>query len=321
MKREHLSQLREQLPALAFVPELDGDFQANPLAQQYLDFYGINFAAEMTGLCHGFGVLDVEDYRLATHYWLPQEARGALFLVHGYYDHVGLYGHVIRFALQSGLAVVAFDLPGHGLSTGALAVIDSFDAYANALERLVQSMGKLLPRPWHLIGQSTGGAVILNHLWRFESQDFEKVMLLAPLIRAHRWAWVNLAHMLLSAFVSQIDRAFAASSHDENFNRFLAERDPLQARIVSVPWVGAMKRWVKDFVSFAPKSTPVLLVQGDADTTVDWRFNIPLIQAKLPVHRLQIIAGARHQLVNESERYRQELFGILSDYLQQPHQR
>lgn len=315
MKRELLHQLRGQLPSLAFVPEQDSDFQSSALAQQYLDFYRINFVAEQLALQHGFGALDAGDYRLAVHYWLPPTPTATLFVVHGYYDHVGLYGHIIRHALKAGLAVVAFDLPGHGLSTGEPAVIDSFDSYTESLERVVEAVGEKLPAPRHLLGQSTGGAVILNSLWRRTSDDVDKVILLAPLIRAHRWPWVNLAHMLLSAFVSKVGRSFSESSHDSDFNRFLAERDPLQAGIVSVPWVGAMKQWVNAFSGFVPLSRPVLLVQGNADSTVDWRFNIPLIQDKLPCHQLHVIEGARHQLVNESMHYRQQLFEVVDDYL------
>ncbi|WP_423811416.1 alpha/beta hydrolase, partial [Pseudomonas aeruginosa] len=41
---------------------------------------------------------------------------GSLLLMHGYYDHMGLYRHVVDWALGMGFSVLACDLPGHGLS-------------------------------------------------------------------------------------------------------------------------------------------------------------------------------------------------------------
>ena len=48
--------------------------------------------------------------------WAPAEPQGTLLLLHGYYDHMGLYRHVVDWALSMNFAVLACDLPGHGLS-------------------------------------------------------------------------------------------------------------------------------------------------------------------------------------------------------------
>src|SRR5690625_8003366 len=95
-------------------------------------------------------------FELATHYWLPENPRGTLVVIHGYYDHVGLYGHALRFGLDQSYAVLAFDILGHGLSSGAHASIDSFDQYANALHEVLTSIESMLPSSCHSIGHSTG---------------------------------------------------------------------------------------------------------------------------------------------------------------------
>jgi lysophospholipase len=48
-----------------------------------------------------------------------------------------------------------------------------------------------------------------------------------------------------------------------------------------------------------------LIVQGDADQTVDWRFNLELYQILFPGSEVQILPGAGHQLANESAELRQ----------------
>ena len=44
--------------------------------------------------------------------------RGTVLICHGYFDYVGLYRHLIAHVLELGYAVLAYDLPGHGLSSG-----------------------------------------------------------------------------------------------------------------------------------------------------------------------------------------------------------
>jgi hypothetical protein len=98
--------------------------------QQYFDFYTIAPERFMVGVQHDFGWLEVDGYQLATHIWHPEHPLGTVFIVHGYYDHTGLYGHLVRFWLEQGYAVMMHDLPGHGLSSGNVASIDCFSRYS-----------------------------------------------------------------------------------------------------------------------------------------------------------------------------------------------
>ncbi len=313
--RQDLEQLSQQLPPLVFSPEVDSFGAQSALAQAYLDYYKINFAQEFAGLAHGFGQIQSDDFHIAVNYWLPPQARGTVVVVHGYYDHTGIYSHPIRALLTANYAVVAFDLPGHGLSSGAPAEIDSFDQYTDVLADLLQQSAALLPRPLHAFGQSTGGAVILNYLWRPVQTPLDKVALCSPLIVARGWFPAGrYLYQLLRPFVKQLARGTARSSHDQAFNDFVMNKDPLQAQFLSLRWVGAMKQWHRRFQQLAPLQKPLLLVQGTGDMTVDWRYNLPLIQRKLPNTKPVLVADAGHQLVNETPEYRDQVLKAVSDY-------
>ena len=162
-----LHELALQLPELEFALAKDCDWPQSDAAQAYLNLYHINFAQDFTGVSHGFGCVNAAGFRIATHYWLPENAQGTLVVVHGYYDHVGIFNHAIRFALERNLAVLAFDLPGHGLSSGEPVAIDSFNQYADVLAAVLQQSEALMPQPLYALAQSTGCAVILNYLWRY----------------------------------------------------------------------------------------------------------------------------------------------------------
>ena len=308
--------IAEHMPTLSGDPERDAAWTADAQVQAYLDFYRINFAREL-GVRHGMGALALAGYRIASHYWLPANARGTLVVVHGYYDHVGIFDKALRFGLDNQLAVVAFDLPGHGLSSGERSAIGSFDEYGDVLAGVLDALAPQLPGPRYCLGQSTGAAVLLNHLWRYPQQarEWHKIALCSPLLVPRAW-WTlgRFTYALLSPFCQRLKRSRSRSSHDPAFIELVDERDPLQDKTLSVRWVGAMKAWDAQFKTFAPKDVPLLVVQGTGDMTVAWRYNIPQLQRKLPQLQLHYIADAGHQLVNEIDEYRLPLFARIRAY-------
>lgn len=289
-----------------------------PSQRAYLDHYGIHFAAELPGVSHEFGVVEAPGHRIATHLWVPPEAVGSAVVVHGYYDHTGLYGHLIRGLLERGLAVLAFDLPGHGLSTGAPATIDSFDRYVEALDAALVAVGPRLPGPWSLFGQSTGGAVSMEWLLSRRAagtpNPFARVVLLAPLVRPFGWPVQRLVYNAARLFITERPRTFAQNAENPEFLTFLREHDPLQARVLPVAWVTAMVQWRRRFERYQSSDQRVLVVQGHADQTVDWRYNLRVIQ-RLFDARVFAIPAARHHLVNESPAIRAQILQAIEGEL------
>lgn len=312
--KAQLAHLAESLPLLRFLPAEDKVWPLTAEPQAYLDHYRINFLRDFPEVTHGFGRVDVGDFRVATHYWLPPNPKGSLVVVHGYYDHVGVYQHAVNLALEHDYAVLAFDLPGHGLSSGMAAAIDSFDQYTDVLSALLLLSKHLLPQPLYALGQSMGGAVLLNYLWRDPVADFAKVALCAPLILPRGWRSGRMLHGILRGFVRQVPRRFTANSHDQDFLDFIAQRDPLQSQHLPVVWVTAMKIWAEKFRRFSPIEKEVLVIQGTEDGTVGWRYNLGQVREKLPNAIIKMIEGAGHHLVNESTEYREQVFSHLNEY-------
>ncbi len=311
--------LLANMPELQFNLQHDAGWTGADVVQDYLDFYGINFAKTQPGVEQGFGFLDVCNFRIATQYWMPPSPRGTLVVLHGYFDHAGIFSNVIAYGLAQGLAVLVFDLPGHGLSSGERVAIDSFDHYGDVLHAILTRAQDFFPQPLYALGQSTGGAVLLNYLWRYafakpEAKQFYRIALCAPLVLPRAWFLGRIHYALAHKFVRYINRGLSRNSHDKNFIDFVDNRDCLQSKKLSVVWVGAMKAWNQQFRRFAPISVPLLIVQGTGDRTVAWRYNMKLMRQKLPNDDIQLIAGAGHQLVNESSEYRTQVFATISQY-------
>lgn len=286
----------------------------------YARFYGLDrVAPAAAAIRHGIGYLDCAGYRVVLQAWRHADggARGTVLVLHGYYDHVGIFDHVIERLLADGHDVLAFDLPGHGLSSGEPAAINDFADYQAVLGAVIATMAEL-PKPWQLVAQSTGGAIVMTYLLGNPRapRPFAGAVLLAPLVRPVNWRTNSLVHALLSPFVATIRRKFAINSHDEQFLHFLRHEDLLQAQYLSVRWVGALKRWIPWLEAQAAVDFPLTVIQGDEDGTVDWRHNLAVIRQKFPGTTVHIIDHGRHQLANESAPYREQVLARVSAALQ-----
>ncbi|MNN02749.1 Phospholipase YtpA [compost metagenome] len=304
------SLLRQHLRPLA-AAELDDD------VRRYQQFYGLDPSLRHPGVSTRLGCFAAGGYRIAAQYWCPEQPRGSLLLLHGYYDHMGLFRHVIDWGLQMGFAVLACDLPGHGLSDGVAASIGDFAEYQAVLTGLLAQADILdLPKPWHLCGQSTGGAILLDYLLTGTPRgDLGETILLAPLVRPRAWGWSKLSYQMLRPFVGSIPRKFTDNSNDAEFLTFLRDHDPLQPRTLPTAWVGALARWIPRIEAAPPGAQSLIVVQGDADETVDWRYNLKVLDSKFERIECLLLSGARHHLANESETLRQRYFEFLGERL------
>jgi len=314
LTKANFSDLPERLPELVFELARDRETTIGDRIQAYREHYRLDMAEAFPEVSHRMGRVALAGFEIAVQYWLPPEPRGTLTIVHGYFDHAGLYGHAIRFGLERGLAVLAYDQPGHGLSSGERLVIESFDQYADVLEQLLERSEGLLPQPRYTLGQSMGGATVLNHLWRYGGDRCGRIALCAPLLLPRAWGTGRILHWLLKRWIRQIPRKLLDSSHDPDFNRFLAEEDGLQEQHVSVAWVTAMRDWDRCFIELPQRDDRLLVVQGTGDGTVDWRYNLQQIQRKLPKAQVKMLEGAYHHLVNESDEYRTEVFAAIDHF-------
>ncbi|MEQ6917940.1 alpha/beta hydrolase [Halomonas aquatica] len=303
-------------PLQALGPLAPADLSGQAL-ERYLGHYGLApLLAERVGLYVGY--LEAGDFRLWTQVWSPESPIGTAFIVHGYFDHLGLYRHLLERLLARGWRVVLWDLPGHGLSSGRRASIDDFNDYGSCLQRLQQHLQDegLAPRPWLGIGQSTGAAILATDaLTRGDDGHWSGLALLAPLVRPWGWSQSNWLHLLVGPFVNSVPRKFRANSTDADFADFLRDGDPLQADRLVMDWIGAMRRWMPQLLALPPSPVPTLILQGEQDLTVDWEWNLTVLARKFPNAEIHRHPEARHHLVNEAEPIRRELFSVLDRFV------
>ncbi|WP_447956671.1 alpha/beta hydrolase [Vreelandella sp. EE7] len=314
---DHLSEVFRQAsdaPALHYLAPGTALTQA---VKSYFQHYQLDTLFESTPSVYA-GFIDTGQFNLWCQVWSPIAPKGTIFVVHGYFDHLGLYRHLLKSLLDKGWLVVLWDLPGHGLSSGPRAEINEFSDYQHCFTHLKETLqaASLAPTPWVGIGQSTGGSILITDaLEKREAARWAGIVLLAPLVRPWRWSQASWVHLIASPFVKELPRKYRPNSTDETFTAFLRDQDPLQPERLSVAWISAMRRWIPRLLAFEPLALPTLILQGEQDMTVDWERNLEILADKLPEATVYRHPEARHHLVNEAATIRQALFAELEDFI------
>lgn len=285
-------------------PITDPDYAA------YLHFYGL----DLPGVAHFGGYVPTGQEEVFVHVFRPPQPLATVVTMHGYFVHTGLLVHLITALVQAGYTVAAVDLPGHGLSTGARASIPDFGDYSHALEDVMTRL-EGLPQPRYLIGHSTGGAGAWEYLLQHHGAGFAKAVLVAPLVRSAYWDASLLGFQLGQGWLTELPRYVGPTSTDPSFFA-MVRRDPLQYPATPVQWVRALIDWNAHVIeSYPPAQIPMLIVQGTDDTVVDYSWNLPFLTRKFPLARVEMLPGARHDLLWEAPAIRERAFADILAFL------
>ena len=318
---QHLEDLFRQAQGESSLSRLAPGDALTDAVHDYFRHYGLEALLNDTSEVHA-GFVDTGRFALWCQVWSPPEPTGTAFVIHGYFDHLGLYRHLLSCLLAKGWRVVLWDLPGHGLSSGPRAEIEDFDDYQHCLAHLQETLQTLgmAPEPWLGVGQSTGAAILATDaLTRRDTAGWAGIVLLAPLVRPWRWSQASWLHLIASPFVKELPRKYRPNSTDEAFTAFLRDQDPLQPERLSVAWITAMRRWMPRLLALEPNPLPTLILQGEQDLTVDWEWNLAILAEKFPNAEIHRHPEARHHLVNEADPIREVLFEALDRFIENVH--
>jgi lysophospholipase len=318
------------------MPDFSAEIRLNdgsvlsPQLEDYLSCYGLDDCAKRPGVRYCIGYREIAGFKILHQCFLQADFNihkgiaadnDVVLIVHGYTDHVGIFTKVINNLLEQGKSVLLFDFPGHGLSTGERATIESFDIYLKVFNNCFDFYQEELSCSLHLIAQSMGGAITMN--WLLENKanqkHLKKVVLFAPLVRPMAWNQAVWSHRFLSKVVSSIPRNFSDNSEDERFLHFVRYEDPVQHDRLPTQWVGAMIKWVRKFEDIENQAKelapPIWIIQGDQDQTVDWEYNLEHIKTKFPQAHVCMVKGAGHHIAGESDRLQKIIFAQVNEAL------
>jgi len=276
--------------------------------------------------------------------WTPPPGRkGTVVILQGRAEFIEKYYETVRDLRARGFAVAAFDWRGQGLSDHALkdrrkGHVRNFSEYAIDLGAIMEQVVLPdCPPPIFALGHSMGGAIAIR-VCHDGSRWFERVVLSAPMIALPGRRMLGLAgpfaRMLRmmgrgSAFVPAGSRAVAGSedfignvvtSDPVRFARnqaVLQEEPSLGLGAPTIAWADSAMRVMKRFAepNYARQlRQPILLVAAGRDEVV----STPAIEAfgrNLLAGRHLILAGSRHEILQEQDQYRDQFWAAFDAFV------
>ena len=208
--------------------------------------------------------------RLWTRRWEPDgRVRASLVLLHGLGEHAGRYDHVARRLTGAGYAVFAFDLRGHGRSSGRRGDTRFSPTLGDVVRRLDGAGARHPDVPRFLYGHSLGALIALTALLRLRPPLCGAVLSAPPLrsaLREQRLK-VRLARMLGPLFPSLTVRAGldpTALSRDANVVAAYVA-DPLVHDRASLGFACDSLAATDAAATATRLDVPLLIVHGSAD--------------------------------------------------------
>jgi pimeloyl-ACP methyl ester carboxylesterase len=202
----------------------------------YLTYYNLPF-----DVSYSAGYIRSAQYHVYTQIFSPVSSRRTVLFIHGYLDHTGINYYLIKELLEHKYTVVTIDLPGHGLSTGKRADINSFSEYGAVLNNTLKVVKNVVPQKIIIMGHSTGCAVSFEYMRVFN--DYQPLyVFISPLIRSYMWDVSKIGVPVIKFFTPTIFRRYGADSSNPNTEE-LKRNELLRIDDVPFNWFDSLVDW------------------------------------------------------------------------------
>lgn len=283
---------------------------------------------------------------LQSYYGIPEDAKGAVVLVHGFTEFFGKYYEMCQVLFEAGLAFFFLEQRGHGLSEGKgiepdIVYIDSYRTYVKDLNQFVETVVKKRTKlPLLLLAHSMGGAVSALYLERYRSV-FQGAALCSPMLhmKSDNFSFFDIMRFQLRALVKNEGKNLGPGQHHYNPDPDYAKSNQgsktrfeyaaeLRRRSPAYQTAGASLQWGiasvfadRVLMRFAGRiKTPVALFEAgdDALVSLEAQKSFAMRLKKTPPE--YYYEGARHELYNarrfERIRFYRNLLAVLSGFLE-----
>lgn len=235
--------------------------------------------------------------------------RADVLLTHGLGEHAGRYGHVAVALAAHGIRLMAYDLRGHGRSSGRRGDVESYDVLLDDL-RAVAAQAPWSGQPIFLFGHSLGGQITLRHLQR-DRPSVAGAIIASPWLRLAfeppRWkvALARAAMRLAPGLTFSTGMRVERLSRDVEHVRAMADAHLMAHRISARMFFAVSAQGEVALRDAGEIAVPLLLLHGEADPITHWRTTEELARTHGPAEKtLRIYEGVLHEAHNDIGRDR-----------------
>ena len=281
--------------------------------------------------------------RIRAAHWTGEDMKGTILIFPGRTEYIEKYGRAADEFLSRGYACVAVDWRGQGLagrthpkrSYGDVRKFTDYQADVAALTAHVRDLG--LPKPYYLLGHSMGGCIglrALNDGLAVKAASFSAPMwgiTMSPVLRPFAWVVSTLSRKLgfeemLSpgqveeTFVEQVLFADNTLTSDPEMFEILQAQAKARPELTlggpTLRWLNESLREMRQLSHTPSPNTPCLTFLGTDEEIVD-PARIRNRMATWTNGHLEVIEGAKHELLMETPEIRAHVFDAICAHFDQ----
>ena len=294
---------------------------------------------------------DIDEWQAYS--WLPKgEVKCVLQVVHGMTEHIGRYGKLAKYLTEEGVAVIGFDLKGHGIFGEGMACAsfgeDGWDATLEDIHLLHRSLKEKYANAKHyLLGFSLGSFLVREYFSTYENHDFSGTIIMGTgqqpaLVLSAIMAIVkgeikkvgydNTTDLVRNLSFGTYNKKFSPNrtkadwlcSDETQLDKYLADDLSKEEISAGLFWqlLASMKRTAdKNTYQKWNKNMPVLLISGEDDPVGDAGNGVRLVEksmknAGLTNVAMKLYPGARHDILHEEvSGVAREVYQVIKDMI------
>lgn len=282
-------------------------------------------------------------------YWCSltaPEHNKALVILNGRVESVVKYQELFYDFFRQGYDIYSYDHRGQGLSERSctqsdIGHIEHFNDYVTDLQHMVEFFALHKYEKRYMLAHSMGGAIGLRYLQQYPAHAFDAIAASAPMlglpVPAHLRPvaipytyWLskkNLRPGYAPGHGPYLAKPFADNSLSHSqvryqwFRQLYEDNSQLKTGGPSNRWVWQSLSALRHLYRDATKLTvPLLILQAGSDQIVDNRAQMRFIRKlnkSQPLARLVTITGAKHELLFETDKFRNPALEQICDFFAQ----
>lgn len=269
----------------------------------------------------------------------PDGDKGTVLILPGRTEYIEKYGRAAEDLRRRGYATAVLDFRGQGLAARPhpdrmVGHVDDFDEYQRDLDAMLAAVRSLdLPQPYYMLAHSMGGCIGLRALMR--GFPVKAVVFSAPMWGINLAPWIRPFAGAIGALVGPFRQTYRyapgtdgksylltapafgnvlTTDHDmwDYMRQQVASHPDLALGGPSLGWVSAALQECEALANLPAPDVPCVTALGTAEKVV----------STLPVHlrmtgwkngRLDLYAGAEHEIIMETPGHRARFFDAAAD--------
>jgi len=256
-----------------------------------------------------YQLLTKDNIQLYLQSWQPEyDCKAVVNLVHGMGEHSTRYDHWAERFVNQGIAVIAFDLRGHGKTGGKRGDSPNYEAILDDISVFLEFSQKQFPQiPQILYGHSLGGNLVINYALRRKPK-------ISVLIATSPWLRLGFdppkIKMLLAKVMQQILPSLAQPSglitkhisHDpaevQKYEKDTMVHDKISVRM----FLGVYQAGIWAVNHAQELNIPTLLTHGSGDKITSHKASIEFARNTSHNVTIKVWDDLYHEMHHEFER-------------------